>query len=119
VLNPPLLRPIASFLPAFFSAGAVLVSPYNRGIDHRIFIIRIGGRSLEQSPPNPALGPPAKSGVTILPRSKSFRQIAPWYARPLTVQHRFNKQTIVLRRYTDMAIAARQKVLDPFPWIVP
>ena len=97
----------------------MLVSPHNRGIDHRIFVVRIGGQSLKQSLPNTALGPPAKAGVNILPRTKSFRQIAPWYARPVTIEHRFNKQTIVPRPYTDMAIAARKKILDPTPLIVP
>src|SRR5882724_2273897 len=107
VLNPPLLRPIASFCPLFLSAGAVLVSAHNRGIDHRVFVVRVGCQSRKQLLPNTALRPPAKSRVNVLPWTKSFRQITPRYPRPVTVEHRFNEQPIVRGRYPDMAVASR------------
>ena len=97
----------------------MLVSPHDREINHRVLIVRVSSQSFKQLLPATALDPPAKSGVNVFPREKSFRQIAPRYARPVTVKHRFNKQAIVLRRYPGMAIAARQKLLDPITLIVP
>jgi len=52
VLNPPLLRPIASSSPTFLGAGAVLMGAHDGRIDHRIFVVGVRGPMLEDAFPD-------------------------------------------------------------------
>jgi hypothetical protein len=97
----------------------MLVSPNDCGIDHCVFVVRIGCQSLKQSLPNAALGPPAKPRMDVLPRTKSFRQIPPGDTRAVTIEHRFNEQAIVVGCHPNMTLTTRQKILDPIPLVVP
>jgi hypothetical protein len=117
VLSPPRDRPIACAL--FFSgAGAVLMSAHDSGVDHHVFVVVIAGQQLENALENLALGPSAEALVDDLPIPETLRQVAPRDTRPISVQHRINEQSIVGRGAADMALASRQKILDPIPLIV-
>ena len=56
--------------------------------------------------------------VDNLPITKTLGQITPGNAGPISVDNRFNKQSIVCRRAPNMPVAAGQKILDPFPLVV-
>ena len=53
-----------------------------------------------------------------LPITKTLGQITPGNAGPISVDNRFNKQSIVCRRAPNMPFAAGQKILDPIPLVV-
>src|SRR5580693_528605 len=118
VLNPPLLRPIASSSPAFFGSGAVLMSTHDGRIDHRVFVVGVLGQILEDPLPDAGLGPAGKARMNRLPVSEALRQVPPRHAGPISVQNRLNKQTIVRRRDAHMPQATRQQILDPVPLVV-
>ena len=58
-----ILRAICRWLARrFFSrAGAVLMSAYNGGIDHHVFVVVIAAQQLENTLENPALRPSAET----------------------------------------------------------
>jgi hypothetical protein len=77
--------------PSFFGACAVLVSPHNGAIDHRIFVVGIDREMLENTRPHACFCPPAESPMDIDGIAKAFRQITPGNARPVAVQHGFDE----------------------------
>ena len=89
----------------------MLVSAYDGGIDHHVFVIMIGRQQLENALENPALRPPAEALVDNLPIAETLRQITPWNAGSISVQNGFDEQPVVRRRAANMAFAARQKSL--------
>src|SRR5580704_15101046 len=73
VVNPPRDLPIAC-APFFFSrTGAVLVSAYDGGIDHHVFVIAITAQQLENTLENPALRPSAEPLMDRLPGAETLR----------------------------------------------
>ena len=118
VLSPPLLRPIAWSSPSFFQrrhcAGAHarwccrswrIRCPRRRPASRRASSIR---RSW----------PSAKSGVNLDRVAKSFRQVPPRNAGPITMGNRFHEQPVVPGRSSDVALTSRQNIFDPVPLIV-
>jgi hypothetical protein len=94
------------------------MSAHNSGIDHHVFVVRIARQPLENALENPAPGPSAEALVDDLPIAETLRQVAPRDTRPISVQHRIDEQSIVGRGAADMALASRQKILDPIPLVV-
>src|SRR4029079_11497613 len=108
-----------SLVRRFFSCtGAMLVSANNGGVDHHVFVVVIAGQLLENALENPALRPPIKALVDDFPIAEAPRKITPWNAGSISVHNGFDEQPIIRRRAADMAVAARQKILDPVPLIV-
>src|SRR5262249_51708364 len=118
VLSPPRLRPGAWSATFFESAGAVLMSPHDGAVDHRVCVIAIGCQVLKDALPYAGFGPAAEPPVRILPVAEALRQVAPWDSRTVPVQHRLDKATIVTGGGTDVAPFAGKQVLDPFPLVV-
>ena len=56
--------------------------------------------------------------MRILPVAKALRQVAPWYARTVPVQHRLDKAMIVTGGGANVARLAGKQVLNPFPLVV-
>jgi len=54
----------------------------------------------------------------IFPVTEPFREVTPWDAGTVTIQHRLDKQPIVRRGHADRECTARQSVLDSIPLVV-
>jgi len=102
----------------FGGADAVLMRPDDGAVDHRVFVVGVGGEMFEDLLPDPALGPAAEPTMGILPITEALRQIAPWDAGAVTIEHRFDESAIVLRAGANMADPPRQQVLDPLPLVI-
>jgi len=77
VLNPPRLGPSAWSSAFFESAGAVLMSPHDGAVDHRVLVIAIGCQVLKDALPDAGFGPAVEPPVRILPVAEALRQVAP------------------------------------------
>jgi len=55
----------------------MLMRPNDRAVDHRIFVIGVGGQMLEDLLPEARLGPAAEPSMGVLPVAESLRQITP------------------------------------------
>ena len=99
--------------PFFSRPGAVLVSPYDGGVDHHLLIVVVTRQHLEYTRKNTSLGPATVPLVGDLPIPKAPRKIAPGNAGAATVQNRFHKQPVVLRRPTHMTFSAGSLIRSP------
>ena len=104
--------------PFFSSPGAVLMSPHDGGVDHHVLIVVVGGQHIEDTSKYTARRPPAETLVDNLPIAEPTRKIAPRNTGPVAVKHSLHKQPVVLSRTANVALTARQRVLDPFPLVV-
>jgi hypothetical protein len=117
VPNPPRERPIAWSSPSW-GAGTVLMSLHDGAVDHRVFVVGIGGEMVEDPFPGAGFGPAAEAPVSVLPVAEAFRQIAPGNAGEVAIQHRFDEQAVICCGHPDRTLLARQQVLDPVPLLV-
>src|SRR5436190_23469577 len=67
--------------PVFLGAGAVLMSAHDGAVDHRVFIVGVGGEMPEHPLPHPGLGPATEPPMRVLPIAEALGQVAPRYAR--------------------------------------
>jgi len=104
--------------PFFLSAGAMLVSAHDGGVNHHVFVVVIAGQEPENPLENAALGPSVEALIDDLPVAKALGKIAPRDAGAKPEKNGVDEQAIVRRRAANMALAARQNVLDPIPLIV-
>jgi hypothetical protein len=118
VLNPPRERPIAWSSPSFFRAGAVLMSPHDGAVDHRVFVVGIGCKELKDPFPDPGLRPPAEAAVDVLPLAEAFGQIAPGNASPVAIDNGFYKQAIVRRGHANGTLPTGHMLFDPVPLVI-
>ena len=56
--------------------------------------------------------------MDIFPATKALRKVTPGNARPISIQHRLDKQTIILAAHPDIAILAGNKLRNPLPLII-
>jgi hypothetical protein len=96
----------------------MLMGAHNGAVDHRIFVVGVCCEMLEPSLPDTTFGPTAEPPVYLNTVTEPLRQIAPWHACPITIEHRLDEQTIVRCGHPDRAFAPGQQVLDPFPLVV-
>jgi hypothetical protein len=96
----------------------VLVSANNGGVDHHVFVVVIARQQLENALENPVLCPSAETLMDDFPIPEALGKVTPGNAGSISVQNRFDEQSIVRRRASHMAFAAGQKILDPIPLIV-
>ena len=94
------------------------MGPHDGAVDHRVFVVGIGGQMLEYAASDARFGPTAEAPVYILPVAKRLRQVSPRDAGAITEQDGFDKQAVVRRCHSDATGAARQHVLDPVPLII-
>src|ERR1700704_1367915 len=72
VVNPPRDRPIAC-APFFFAHHTVLMSAYDSGIDHHVFVVWIAAQQLENTLENSALRPSAETLMNRFPMAETLR----------------------------------------------
>ena len=104
--------------PGFFCADAVLMGAYNGAVDHRAFIVGIGGEEAEDPLPDAGFRPSAEAAMHVDRVTEAFGQVAPGNAGAITIQDRLDEQAIVRRGHADGARAAGQPVLDPVPLVI-
>jgi len=76
VVNPPRERPEPDLWPPF-SAGSLLVDAHERGVEHQILVVGIGGQRIEHPFPDPGLGPAGEALVDGLPFAVPLGHILP------------------------------------------
>ena len=54
----------------------MLVGAHDGAVNHRIFVVGLGGQGLEEALLHPFIGPAAEPLVGVLPVAQPFRQIA-------------------------------------------
>jgi hypothetical protein len=96
----------------------VLVGAHDGAVNHRIFVVGLGGQVLEEALPHPFIGPAAEPLVGVLPVAKPFRQIAPRNSGAVAVEHRFDESAIVVGGDADITGFAGQQVLDSLPLVI-
>ena len=63
---------------------------HNGAVDHRIFVVGVGGEMLKYPLPHTAFGPTAEPQVDLCPVTEPLRQIAPRHPGTITIQHRLH-----------------------------
>jgi hypothetical protein len=96
----------------------MLMSPHNGGVDHHEFVVVITRQQLENALKNSALRPPVEALVDDVPVAETLRKIAPGNAGSEPIDNRIDEQPVVRRRAANVALPARQKILDPLPLVV-
>jgi len=96
----------------------MLVGTHDGAVNHRIFVVGLGGQVLEEALPHPFIGPAAEPPVGVLPIAKPFRQIAPRNSGAVAVEHRFDESAIVVGGDADITGFAGQQVLDSLPLVI-
>jgi len=96
----------------------MLMGPHDGAVDHGVFVVRVGRQKLERRAPHAALGRSAEARVNRLPIAEALRQVAPWDARAIAVNHGIDEPPIVLGGHPDMTVTSRQEILDPVPLVV-
>ena len=94
------------------------MSAHDGGVNHHLLVVVIAGQEPENPLENAALGPSVEVLIDNLPVAKALGRIAPRDAGAKSEENGFDEQAIVRRRAANMALAARQNVLDPILLIV-
>ena len=79
-------------------AGTVLMSAHDGTVDHRIFIVSISREMQEDLLPDTGFGPSAEALMHVLPITEALRQIAPWDAGAIAIEHRLDEPPVVCCR---------------------
>jgi hypothetical protein len=87
-------------------------------VDHRVFVVGVGGQVLEHALPHPVLGPTAEPTMGVLPVPEALRQVAPRNAGAVSVEQGFDESAIIAGGDTDIAGFAGKQVLDSLPLII-
>lgn len=66
----------------------------------------------------PVTAEAAKTPMDIFPIAKARGHIPPGKPGPVPIQHRFNKQPVVLSRHPCTAYPPRQFILDPLSLVI-
>ena len=96
----------------------MLMGAHDGAVDHRVFVVGIGRELLEDALPDAGFGPAGEAPVHVVPVAEPLGQVAPRDAGTVAIQHRFDEQAVVRRGHADMALAARQQLLNPLPLVV-
>lgn len=85
---------------------------------HRILSVASVAKYLKPSP-IPGFRPTAVLAIYVLPAAETVGQVAPRNAGPMTLNHRFDEQSVVARGRSNMALATRQQVTNTLPLVFP
>ena len=102
----------------FWRAGAVLMSPHDGAVDHRVFVVGIGSQVFKQALPHPVFAPPAEPSMGILPVAESLGQVTPGNSGAVSVEDGFDESAIIVCGYADISRFSRKQVLDSLPLII-
>ena len=97
----------------------MLVSTPKGAVDQGVFLVSFVGQVLQYPFPHSARRPPAEPGRDGFPGPQTLGQIPPRNAGPVTVQHGFAKEPVILGRHPHLAFPARQQTFDPIPLVIP
>ena len=86
----------------------MLVGAHDGTVNHRIFVVGLGGQVLEEALPHPFIGPTAEPLVGVLPVALPFRQNAPRNSGAVAVEHGFDESAIVVGGDADITGFAGQ-----------
>jgi len=96
----------------------MLMRPHDGAVQYGVFVVGIIRQLLEYILPYARFSPATEPGVNGFPRTKTLRQIAPRYSRPVTIKHGFNEQAIVFGGDANRLLSSGQQPLNPFPLII-
>jgi hypothetical protein len=118
VLNQLRDQAIAWSTSSFFGAGTVLIGAHDRAVDHRAFVVSVGGHMLKNPFPDTDLRPTAEAAENVFPVPEAFWPIPPGNTSPTSVNYRLHEQAVIRRGDSNRAKPARQHVLYPALLIV-
>jgi hypothetical protein len=90
----------------------------DRAVDHRVFIVRVGGQQGKDRDPYTAFGPAAPAAVSVVPIAKAFGKVTPGGTGAVPMYHRVDESTVIRRRHADGARPSWQLVLDQVPLVI-
>ncbi|KXV58753.1 hypothetical protein AD948_10465 [Acetobacter senegalensis] len=93
----------------------MLVSTDNGAVDHHVFVVMVSSQMPENPLDQAAFAPATQPPVHVLSVPEPGRQITLGNACTVTIQHGFDKQTVIRSRPTDMTFATREKIFYPLP----
>ena len=93
----------------------MLVGAHDGGVDDQVFEVGIFDQRMENTFPSALLGPAAEALENAVPVAERWRQIAPRRARTRDLQHRIDKQTIVVAVPPFVSLLTRNKPFDALP----
>jgi len=96
----------------------MLVGSHNGAVDHRVFIIRVGGQQGEDGNPYATLRPAAPSPVGIVPVVKTLGKFTPGDAGTVPMYRRIDEPAVINRGHTDRTRPSGQTVPDQVPLVI-
>jgi hypothetical protein len=94
------------------------MSTHNSSVDHHVFVVGVARQPLENAFKNTAPRPSAETLMRALPMTEAFRQISPRNPGSEPIQNSLNEPPVIRRGASDVALPARQNVLDPIPLLI-
>ena len=90
---------------------------HDRAVDHRVFVVSVGGQQGKDGEPYAAFGPAAPSTVGVVPIAKTLGKITPGGAGAVPVYCRVDESTVI-RLHADATRPSWQLVLDQVPLVI-
>ena len=91
---------------------------YNGAVEHRIFVVGIGGEMLEDPCPDPRFRPTAEASMDLDRVAEAVRQVAPGNAGPVAVRHGVDAQAVIVCGHADRTLPSGQEIPDLVPLVV-
>lgn len=79
----------------------MLVSTDNRAVHHHVFVVMVSSQMPENPFDHTAFTPAMQPPVHVLPVPEPDRLVTPGDASTVTIQHGFDKLTVIRSRATD------------------
>jgi hypothetical protein len=96
----------------------VLVEPNNRAVNLSILIVCIRSEGLKDLLPDTTVAPAHVVSMYDSKVPKAFGQVALGDACPITIEHRLDKQTIILGNHPNRANSAGEQVINTLPPVI-
>src|SRR4051812_30321638 len=91
---------------------------HDGAVDHRVFIVGVVGKMLENPLPDAGSSPTAEAPMHVLPLTEALRKVTPRNTSPVTVEHGLDEEPVVRCGHANRSRPAWQKVLNPLPLII-
>ena len=104
--------------PIAFLPLQCVVEPNSRAVNLGVLIVCIRSEGLKDLLPDTTVAPAHVASMYDLKVPKAFGQIAPGDDGPITIEHRLDKQTIVLGNHPNRASSAGEQVINTLPPII-
>jgi hypothetical protein len=90
---------------------------HNGAVDHRVFIVGVSRKMLENPSPDSVFRPAAEASMDNFPVAEAYRQVAPGPPVAVPVGRRLDKQTVVRRGHAAMTLLSGQQRPDTLPLV--